>query len=197
MTSEELEVMVVALNLVAGSNSDLYSEERDLLKQVIETLKAQHAEIEVLKRATEDWRWAEPQHIEPAGDSLIDRLRGIYTVPVNDGAGLLNGKSTFTKQFPVGGINHEAAAEILRLRAIIDGYESGFNTQHNEIERLRAALWQIQLPYMALTGTMPRHVQIAQKAMETGAAFVDDTWITGTGVEPPVGISNRTHEYDP
>jgi hypothetical protein len=46
---------------------------------------------------------------------LVDRLRGIYTVPVNDGAGLLNGKDTFTQTFPVGPIQHEAAGKIERL----------------------------------------------------------------------------------
>jgi hypothetical protein len=45
---------------------------------------------------------------------LVDRLRGIYTVPVNDGCGLLNGKDTFTNVFPVPPINHEAAEEIER-----------------------------------------------------------------------------------
>lgn len=30
---------------------------------------------------------------------LVRRLRGIYTIPVNDGAGLLNGKDTFTRVF--------------------------------------------------------------------------------------------------
>ena len=30
---------------------------------------------------------------------LINRLRGIYLVPVNDGAGLLDGKDVFTRQF--------------------------------------------------------------------------------------------------
>lgn len=29
--------------------------------------------------------------------SLVDRLRGIYTMDVNDGAGLLNGKDKFTR----------------------------------------------------------------------------------------------------
>lgn len=56
---------------------------------------------------------------------LVDRLRGIYTVPVNDGAGLLNGKDTFTNVFPVPPINHEAAEEIERLRGIIERVIAG------------------------------------------------------------------------
>lgn len=52
---------------------------------------------------------------EPTGDDLLDRLRGIYTIPVNDGAGLLNGKDTFTRRFPALPINLEAADRIERL----------------------------------------------------------------------------------
>lgn len=48
--------------------------------------------------------------------TLVDRLRGIYTIPVNDGCGLLNGKDTYTNTFTVPRINHEAAEEIERLR---------------------------------------------------------------------------------
>lgn len=43
---------------------------------------------------------------------LVDRLRGIYTVPVNDGAGLLNGSDTFTRTFEAPPIQKEAAALI-------------------------------------------------------------------------------------
>lgn len=53
---------------------------------------------------------------------LVDRLRGIYTIPVNDGAGLLNGKDTFTQEFPVTPISREAADEIERLRAQRDAW---------------------------------------------------------------------------
>ena len=48
---------------------------------------------------------------------LIQRLRGIYTVPVNDGAGLLNGKDTFTRAFDVPPIHKEAADRIAELEA--------------------------------------------------------------------------------
>jgi hypothetical protein len=54
----------------------------------------------------------------PMGD-LVDRLRGIYAVPVNDGAGLLNGKDTFTRSFPMPPICKEAADEIERLRPVV------------------------------------------------------------------------------
>lgn len=54
---------------------------------------------------------------------IVERLRGIYTVPVDDGGGLLDGKDTFTRTFdglpPIWG---EAADEIERLRAERDDY---------------------------------------------------------------------------
>lgn len=56
--------------------------------------------------------------------TLVDRLRGVYTVPVNDGAGLLNGKDTFTRAFEVAPIQKEAADEIERLRSRIAKLES-------------------------------------------------------------------------
>jgi hypothetical protein len=49
-------------------------------------------------------------------ESLINRLNGIYTIPVNDGAGLLNGKDTFTNTYPVPPINREAVLAITELR---------------------------------------------------------------------------------
>lgn len=50
---------------------------------------------------------------------LTDRLRGIYVLPVNDGAGLLDGKDTFTREFPVAPIQKEAAEVIDRLRTVL------------------------------------------------------------------------------
>lgn len=52
-----------------------------------------------------------------AGD-LVDRLRGKYTVPINDGAGPLDGKTEMTRDFSafIPPINLEAAAEIEFLR---------------------------------------------------------------------------------
>jgi hypothetical protein len=51
---------------------------------------------------------------------LVDRLRGIYTIPVNDGAGPLNGKMTYTpaEPFPTPPIQKEAADHIERLDAV-------------------------------------------------------------------------------
>lgn len=43
---------------------------------------------------------------------LTDRLRGKYVLPVNDGAGPLNGSMTFERQFPTVPIQIEAADAI-------------------------------------------------------------------------------------
>lgn len=71
---------------------------------------------------------------------LVDRLRGIYTLAVNDGAGLLNGKDTYTESFPVLPIQKEAADEIERLRKI--------NTKAiNAVEIMEDALKQLKLDH--------------------------------------------------
>lgn len=49
---------------------------------------------------------------------LVDRLRGQYHLPVDDGGGPLNGSMTFSRQFPTSPIKKEAAAEIERLRSL-------------------------------------------------------------------------------
>lgn len=49
-------------------------------------------------------------------DDLIRRLRGVYVIPVNDGAGLLNGKDTYTRTFDVPAIHREAADALEQLR---------------------------------------------------------------------------------
>ena len=51
---------------------------------------------------------------DPDVAGLIDRLNGRYTIPVNDGAGLLNGKDTFSRTFTVPSIQLEAAAALQR-----------------------------------------------------------------------------------
>jgi hypothetical protein len=56
----------------------------------------------------------EPRHLD-----LIDRLRGQYHLPVNDGAGPLNGSMTFSREFPTPPIQKEAAVEIEKLRAAL------------------------------------------------------------------------------
>lgn len=48
----------------------------------------------------------------PRFADLIQRLKGIYTVPVSDGGGLLNGRPTFTRQFEPTPIGLESAAAL-------------------------------------------------------------------------------------
>ena len=49
-------------------------------------------------------------------EDIANRLRGIITIPVNDGAGLLDGKDTFTRNYGYqGALNEDAALMIERL----------------------------------------------------------------------------------
>lgn len=48
---------------------------------------------------------------------LVERLRGIYNVPVSDGAGPLNGSMMFTREFKTSPIMHEAADRIEQIEA--------------------------------------------------------------------------------
>jgi len=86
-------------------------------------------------------------------NTLIERLRGLIRVPVNDGAGLLNDKDFFERQFPASKIALEAAARIEALEA--------------EIERLQKALkeitwdgpiWRAQRIAREALGIEPSHV---------------------------------------
>jgi len=67
-----------------------------------------------LERATK--RGVPPAAAPVWSPSLVNRLRGIYTMQVNDGAGLLNGSDTFIRQFDgLPPINEEAANRIEKL----------------------------------------------------------------------------------
>lgn len=69
---------------------------------------------------------------------LVDRLRGIYTLAVNDGAGPLNGKDTYTESFPVPPIQKEAADEIERLRAIVAKAADAVSIMEKALRQLQA-----------------------------------------------------------
>ena len=55
----------------------------------------------------------------PLLSTLVQRLRGIYVLGVNDGAGLLDGKDTFTRNFGTTPIKEEAALRIEQLEEFI------------------------------------------------------------------------------
>jgi len=59
---------------------------------------------------------------------IVERLRGKVRVPVNDGAGLLDGKDFFERTFPASKAAMEAADEIERLRKALEEI-SRFKTQ--------------------------------------------------------------------
>ena len=63
-----------------------------------------------------------PEQLAAIADptTICARLRGIYTVPINDGAGLLNGKDTFTRTFDTPPIQQAAANLIETLNEQID-----------------------------------------------------------------------------
>lgn len=72
---------------------------------------------------------------------IVERLRGKVRVPVNDGAGLLNGLDYFERTFPTSKAAMEAADEIERLRAVLTGiaeYCSGEDRTLGAIKRLVA-----------------------------------------------------------
>lgn len=81
-------------------------------------------------------------HLNHLSDNeLCDRLRGIYTIPVNDGAGPLNGKDTFTREFPGGvPIQYEAAARLEAMARLLAGERAKNKVQQEMILELEAEL---------------------------------------------------------
>lgn len=58
-------------------------------------------------------------------EDLPNRLRGVITIPVNDGAGLLDGKDTFTRDYGYQGeLQHRAS---LLIESIVKG--EPYNTE--------------------------------------------------------------------
>jgi hypothetical protein len=70
---------------------------------------------------------------------LVERLRGKVRVPVNDGAGLLDGKDFFERTFPTSRAAMEAADEIERLRSALKKIEYASRKDSlTETERLQS-----------------------------------------------------------
>ena len=93
------------------------------------------AELDAIRARVHDAYLRDPGEGNPhesTGDDLIDRLRGVYTIPVNDGAGPLNGSMTFTRKFPTLPLNVEAAAEILVLRAEVRAWRDAERDKQGE-----------------------------------------------------------------
>lgn len=51
--------------------------------------------------------------IEDGPEDIASRLRGVIVIPVNDGAGLLDGKDTFTRDFGDQGLLQNRAADMI------------------------------------------------------------------------------------
>ena len=67
---------------------------------------------------------------EDRSATIVNRLRGIYTIPVNDGLGLLNGKDTFTREFGNDSTVNELAARM------ISGMLHGETFKEDDVNRL-------------------------------------------------------------
>jgi hypothetical protein len=72
-------------------------------------------------------------------NTLIERLRGLIRVPVNDGAGLLNDKDFLERQFPASKIALEAADRIEALEAALHKIDDT-SIDHVAVGIARAAL---------------------------------------------------------
>ncbi len=79
---------------------------------------------------------------------LVQRLRGIYTIPVDPDVGPLELEDgtkteTFTRAFQTSPIMHEAAAEIERLQALVDNKAAYANQMRVALNRMRGELQQL------------------------------------------------------
>jgi hypothetical protein len=71
----------------------------------------------------------------PLLSSLVERLRGVYRLGVNDGHGPLNGSMTFTREFQTPPIQHEAAERIEYMQLALGAAAQRFR----QYEALHAA----------------------------------------------------------
>jgi hypothetical protein len=78
---------------------------------------------------------------------LIDRLNGKYTIPIQDGAGPLEGKTMFTRTFETSPIQREAAQTLQILLNLVEdlherfGSHPRYDAEDNEAwERVRLLL---------------------------------------------------------
>ena len=75
---------------------------------------------------------------------IVERLRGKVRVPVNDGAGLLNGLDYFERTFPTSKAAMEAADEIEKLREQLVQLRMDHGVEYEKVaddnERLRKQL---------------------------------------------------------
>ena len=76
---------------------------------------------------------------------LVDRLRGIYRIPITDGLGAVgageepDNPNEFVRHFETAPIQHEAAAEIERLQAMLGNYAQSIKDART-LEELRQRL---------------------------------------------------------
>lgn len=63
--------------------------------------------------------------------NLVQRLRGKYTLKINDGCGPLDGNDSFTREFEVPAINKLAADVIVRLAAHVYRCQAASSELHD------------------------------------------------------------------
>ncbi len=101
--------------------------------------------------------------------SLVNRLRGIYDVPVNDGAGLLDGKDTFTRSFAMPPICLQAADEIEALTTELAATQEECEMLRKFAQQCSAAVEANQAELAAKTAEVER-----LRKIETAACKVFD-----------------------
>lgn len=126
---------------------------------------------------------------------IVERLRGIYRIPITDGLGPAGGdepnnQTEFVRSFPVPSINIEAAAEIERLRRERDEadrsadqwverwFRSVGATVRAESERdeAREALQALlKLAHGSFEGTSDENDAILDRAIAVAGALKDRT----------------------
>lgn len=85
---------------------------------------------------------------------LVERLRGIYNIPVNDGAGPLNGSMTFTRAFKTSPIMHEAADRIEQLESQLANARKADSELADRLEKLLERVEEASIDY-ANSGMSP------------------------------------------
>lgn len=90
---------------------------------------------------------------------IIDRLRGIYTIPVNDGAGPLNGSDTFTRRYFTGAIQHEAAKRLEKA-------ERDLAQSREQNEAMRVAMQNLCTARLEGNGSIHNELEAIAKVLK-------------------------------
>lgn len=95
---------------------------------------------------------------------IVDRLRGQYHLPVNDGAGPLNGSMTFSREFPTPPIQKEAADEIERLRDALKPFADAVGDLHGQ--RDTDHIWESPAAMNITVGNLRHARSVIEQVMQ-------------------------------